>query len=199
MLINILTGYGHTSPRTSSGRAFLCVYALMGIPLMIVCLITIGRYLSGAWDTIVSRIRSKNSRLNKYKDIHSFILLAVIGFNLVVLIPAIIFQQIEPHWSYGDAVYFAIVSLTTVGLGDFTPAAEHLKELRYIVLYLTWLIFGFSIVSVLVTKMSGFYTRVNKSLIVRSKRYFRKCLRVKENDRLSLIDEYNESMEEANL
>ena len=171
----------------------------MGIPLLIVCLITIGRYLSGAWDTIVSRIRSKKSRLHKYKDIYSFILLAVIGFNLVVLIPAIIFHQTEPHWSYGDAVYFAIVSLTTVGLGDFTPAPEHLKELRYIVLYLTWLFIGFAVVSVLVTKMSEFYTKVNKALVVRSKRCFRKCMRAKKIDRLPLIEEYSESMEEANL
>ena len=49
---------------------------------------------------------------------------------------------------------FAIVSLTTIGFGDITPAPEHLRELQYVILYLTWLLIGLVIISVLVTKMS---------------------------------------------
>ena len=191
----VCLGYGHVSPRTTMGRAFLCIYAVMGIPLLIVCLLTIGKYLSGAWDTTVSRIRSKMSRLHKYKEAWFFVILLVLAFIVVVLIPAIIFERIEEQLSYGDAVYFAIVSLTTIGFGDVVPAAEHLRELNYVALYLTWLFTGFAIVSVLVTKMSGLYTRVNKSLIVRSKRCFKKCFRVKRNDHLTLIEENSQIME----
>ena len=191
----VCLGYGHVSPRTTMGRAFLCIYAVMGIPLLIVCLLTIGKYLSGAWDTTVSRIRSKMSRLYKYKEAWFFVILLVLAFIVVVLIPAIIFERIEEQLSYGDAVYFAIVSLTTIGFGDVVPAAEHLRELKYIALYLTWLFTGFAIVSVLVTKMSELYTRVNKSLIVQSKRCFKKCFRVKRNDHLPLIEENSQIME----
>ena len=185
------------SPSTSLGRAFLCIYALMGIPLLLVCLTTIGKYLSGKWDTIISCIPYKKSRESKHKDIYSFAILIVLGFIVVVLIPSLIFQRIENHWTYEDAVYFAIVSLTTVGLGDYTPSPEHLTKLEYIVLYLIWLFFGFAIVSVLVTKMSELYTKVNKSVILLSKRCFNKCMRVKRNDQVSLIDENDGSMEQS--
>ena len=109
-------------------------------------------------------------RVRKNKDIYSFAVLFIFGFIAVVLIPAVIFQHIEAHWSYDDVVYFAIVSLTTIGLGDYTPSPEHLKQLKYIVLYLIWLLIGFAIVSVLVTKMTELYIKVNRSVIVSSKR-----------------------------
>ena len=184
------------SPRTDLGRAFLCIYALMGIPLLLVCLTTIGKYFSGKWDTLVSRIPWKKShKVDKNKDIYSFGILTILCFVIVVLIPAAIFQKIENHWSYQDAVYFTIVSLTTIGLGDYTPAPQHLVELEYIVLYLIWLFIGFAVVSVLLTKLSAIYIRVNKSVIQLSKGCFNKCMKVKKNDQQPLIRENNDSME----
>ena len=162
----------------------------MGIPLLLVCLATIGKYLSGIWDTLISRLSCKRTLASKHRDIYSFGILIVLGLIVVVFIPAIIFTKIEAQWSYVDAVYFAIISLTTVGFGDFTPARDHLRDLKYIVLYLIWLFIGFAIVSVLVTKMSEIYTRVNKSTITLSKRCLEKCLlRVKKNDHPLLSDD----------
>lgn len=184
------------SPRTDLGRAFLCIYALMGIPLLLVCLTVIGKYFSGKWDALVSRIPwKKSNKIHKNKDIYSFGILTVLCFVIVVLIPAAIFQEIESHWSYEDAVYFTIVSLTTIGLGDYTPAPKHLTQLEYIVLYLAWLFIGFAVVSVLVTKLSGIYMRVNKSVIQLSKRCFNKCVKAKKNDQQLLIHENTDSME----
>ena len=133
--------------------------------------------------------------MNKHKDVFSFGIFAVLGLIGVVFIPAAIFQEIETHWSYEDAVYFAIVSLTTIGFGDFTPAPEHLKQLQYVVLYLVWLLIGLAVVSVLVTKLSEIYSRVNKSVVLLSKRYFNKCLRIKrikKNDYLLANEGNNE-------
>lgn len=172
-------GYGRASPSTNLGRAFLCIYAMMGIPLLLVCLVTIGKYLSKILDNMISRIPYKKSVVSKHKDVFSVGIVIVLAFIIVILIPATIFQKVEARWSYKDAVYFAIVSLTTIGFGDVTPAAKHLKELQYIVLYLTWLFIGLAIVSVLVTKLSEIYIRVNKYIIVLSKRCFKKCLKVK--------------------
>ena len=160
----------------------------MGIPLLLVSLVTIGKCFSGVWDTVLSRVSCKRFLVSKNKDIYSTGILAVLGLLGVVFIPAFIFQRIEEHWSYGDAVYFAIVSLTTIGFGDITQDPQHLTKLQYIVLYLTWLFIGLAVVSILVTKLSEIYTRVNKSIIILSKRCFNKCLRIRKHRLLANKD-----------
>jgi len=35
-----------------------------------------------------------------------------------VLIPAVVFQQLE-EWTFGEAVYYALITLTTIGYGDY--------------------------------------------------------------------------------
>ena len=176
-----LTGFGHASPSGKLGQAFLCIYALMGIPLLLVGLVTIGKYFSGVWDAVLSRVSCKRFVVSKNRDIYSTGLLLVLGLLGVVFIPASIFQRIEEKWSYEDSVYFAIVTLTTIGFGDITPDPRHLTQFQYILLYLTWLFVGLAVVSILVTRLSEIYTRVNKSIIVLSKRCFNMCLRYKKD------------------
>ena len=177
------TGYSHSSPSTDGGRAFLCIFALMGIPLLVVWLITIGKYLSGVWDRLLGRISCNRFLTSKHKDTYSFLILAVIGFGGIVLIPAFIFTIIENQWSYKIAVYFAIVSLTTMGFGEFMPAPRYLTQGRYIAIYLIWLFFGFTIMATILTKLSDIYTAVNESSIALFKRCFYRCLKIRPRDR----------------
>ena len=44
----------------------------------------------------------------------------IIGSALFLLIPAYLFTIIE-GWTYLDSFYFTVISLTTVGFGDFAP------------------------------------------------------------------------------
>ena len=178
----LLTGSGQASPNGKLGRAFHCIYALMGIPLLLVTLATIGKYFSGVWDAVLSRISYKRCSVNKNKDIYSTGILVFLGSIGVIFIPASIFQSVEERWSYGDAVYFIIISLTTIGIGDLTPDPEHLTKPHYILLYLMWLFIGLAVISVLVAKLSVLYLRLHKSIIVLSKRCFNKYLRIKNYD-----------------
>ena len=42
------------------------------------------------------------------------------GITVFILIPAYVFSIIE-EWSYLDAMYFSVISLTKVGFGDYVP------------------------------------------------------------------------------
>ena len=44
----------------------------------------------------------------------------VVGVGFWIGVPAIIFSQIEGS-DYGTSLYYCIVSLSTVGFGDFVP------------------------------------------------------------------------------
>lgn len=49
------------------------------------------------------------------------IIVAVLATTVTLFVSAAIFASLE-DWDYGDAVYFAAVTLTTVGYGDIAPS-----------------------------------------------------------------------------
>lgn len=46
------------------------------------------------------------------------LLLLVLGSIVFLLLPAAVFSSVE-GWTYGEAVYYAFVTLSTIGFGDF--------------------------------------------------------------------------------
>uniref|UniRef100_A0A8B9RW20 Potassium channel domain-containing protein n=1 Tax=Accipiter nisus TaxID=211598 RepID=A0A8B9RW20_9AVES len=59
-----------------------------------------------------------------------FIFLVGVTSAVLVLLPAAGFYILEGTWTYLDAVYFCIISLCTIGLGDLVPAEQPGQPLR---------------------------------------------------------------------
>ena len=55
--------------------------------------------------------------------------LAAPGITLFIILPSAVFYFVESGWSYLDCVYYAFVSLTTIGYGDLYNE-HHGKEVE---------------------------------------------------------------------
>jgi len=120
----------------------------------------LGRALSDAWDKTIQRWIIRNNKSLKYM---SFILLLVLGFVIFFGIPAIIFAIID-EWSYTTSLYFVAVTLTTVGFGDVLPMGprDTFERGIYVIGIVGWLFLGLAFISVVFTKVSTFYEKVNE-------------------------------------
>ncbi len=85
------------------------------------------------------------------------------GVVLFVLFPALIFSSIE-SWTYGEAFYYCIVTLTTVGFGDFVPAQRDRSSLGtfYRICSGVWIWFGLACVALLIAQIQTTFQKAGE-------------------------------------
>ncbi|XP_064295792.1 potassium channel subfamily K member 6-like [Phalacrocorax carbo] len=124
-------GYGSVAPLSAGGRAFCAAYAAVGVPAtMLTLTAAVGRLTGPLVDRprLYLQARWGYSRRGAARA-HC---LATAGLVLggLVLLPAAGFYLAEGDWTYLDAVYFCVISLCTIGLGDLVPAERPGHPLR---------------------------------------------------------------------
>lgn len=76
----------------------------------------LGEKLDGLLKPLKDKVFIKKNE--KIDQLVKTLILVVLILLVMSLIPAGIFAAIE-GWSYGDAVYYTIITMTTIGFGDF--------------------------------------------------------------------------------
>ncbi|XP_036126052.1 potassium channel subfamily K member 10 isoform X2 [Molossus molossus] len=119
-------GYGNIAPSTEGGKIFCILYAIFGIPLFGFLLAGIGDQLGTIFGKSIARVekvfRKKQVSQTKIRVI-STILFILAGCIVFVTIPAVVFKYIE-GWTALESIYFVVVTLTTVGFGDFVAGGN---------------------------------------------------------------------------
>ncbi|KAJ0002208.1 hypothetical protein NQD34_002004, partial [Periophthalmus magnuspinnatus] len=126
-------GFGNTSPHTQGGRIFCIVYALLGIPLFGFLLAGVGDQLGTIFGKGIARVEKMfvHGDISQTKiRVISTILFVLFGCLLFVALPAVIFKHIE-GWSALESLYFVVITLTTIGFGDFVAGGSDIAYLDY--------------------------------------------------------------------
>ncbi|XP_030247764.1 potassium channel subfamily K member 10b isoform X2 [Sparus aurata] len=121
-------GYGNIAPSTVGGKIFCILYAIFGIPLFGFLLAGIGDQLGTIFVKSILRVerifRQKHKQISQTKiRVTSTILFILAGCIVFVTIPAVIFKHIE-GWTTLEAIYFVVITLTTVGIGDYVAGGN---------------------------------------------------------------------------
>ena len=103
----------------STGKVFCMIYALIGIPFTLFLLSILVEKLMRPINFLLELMNSKLGHLHSPFQIRAlhFALVACLLLLLLVLLPALVLDLVEPSWSWFDSLYYCFISLSTVGLG----------------------------------------------------------------------------------
>ncbi|TSL04292.1 Potassium channel subfamily K member 4 [Bagarius yarrelli] len=156
-------GYGNISPKTEWGQLFCICYALVGIPMF-------GFLLAGVGDHLGTGLRHAVAKIEmlflKWKvsptivRVISAMLSILLGLVLFVFVPTLVFKEVE-RWSLLESAYFVVITLTTVGFGDYVAGdgGGQGTEHWYKPLVWFWILLGLAYFASILT-MIGNWLRV---------------------------------------
>ncbi|KAM6968496.1 potassium channel subfamily K member 17-like [Tautogolabrus adspersus] len=154
-------GYGNISPNSTAGQIFCVFFALIGIPLNVVVLNRVGKYMLVIERNISEFLEGKN----KWRKCTRFLVHLVSylsGAVLFFVVPMTVFQQQE-GWTFSQAIYYCFITLSTIGFGDFVADSNPDKEYPewYSVLMASWIFFGLAWLALLINHSIDILERIN--------------------------------------
>ncbi|XP_028278011.1 potassium channel subfamily K member 4 [Parambassis ranga] len=155
-------GFGNISPKTEGGQLFCIFYALVGIPLFGFLLAGVGDHLGTGLRKTVARIETLFLKWRVSPTIVrviSAVLSILLGCLLFVAVPIFVFQRVE-RWSFLESAYFVVITLTTVGFGDYVAGdSGNGTDHWYKPLVWFWILLGLAYFASILT-MIGNWLRV---------------------------------------
>ncbi|XP_076620196.1 open rectifier K[+] channel 1 [Colletes latitarsis] len=161
-------GYGNLAPTNILSRILMIFYGLVGIPINGILLTQLGEFFSHVFVKAHQKYKSYKHGRNDYHprklttfETRKLGLAAQIfvyltpGFVMFIFFPAFLFSHYE-GWSYDEAVYYAFVTLTTIGFGDYVAGQDNSKGSGvFFILYksflICWISFGLGYIVMIMT------------------------------------------------
>ncbi|XP_042539808.1 potassium channel subfamily K member 16 [Dipodomys spectabilis] len=157
-------GYGNLAPSTEAGQIFCVFYALVGIPLNVIFLNHLGTGLRAHLATLERwEDQPRRSQLLQVLGLAVFLTLGTLA---ILILPPALFSHVE-GWSFREGLYFAFITLSTIGFGDYVvgtdPSKHYLSVYRslaavWILLGLAWLALVLSLGPLLLHRCSQLWT-----------------------------------------
>lgn len=138
------SGYGNLAPTNMLSRILMIFYALIGIPMNGILLTQLGEFFSRVFIKAYRKYKTYKQRQScdysskkaippetrKTMRLAAQIFLYLTpGFIVFIFFPAILFKHYE-EWTYDQAVYYAFVTLTTIGFGDLVAGKDPILSIH---------------------------------------------------------------------
>ena len=142
------------TPITTWGRTFCIIYALFGIPIAGLMLKSIGEKVAEIIPEVVTRIEKRLLRKDEPANINIKTTMIVFVIMALLLLTLAAFAHAYEGWTFFEGFYFAFITLSTIGFGDFVPlhpadTSKHngLHTVLFTVLTFVYITIGLAIVS----------------------------------------------------
>ncbi|KAH0535692.1 hypothetical protein KQX54_018257 [Cotesia glomerata] len=163
-------GYGNLAPTKLSSRIVMIFYAIIGIPINGILLANLGDFFSSVFIKAHRNYKSykeddcqkKPKETKKFTFFFQILMYLIPGIVVFIFFPAFIFSYVE-EWTYDQSVYYAFVTLTTIGFGDLVAGQNSPDGNFFVGTYkaflIIWISFGLGYIVMIMT----FITRGFKS------------------------------------
>ncbi|XP_047347515.1 open rectifier potassium channel protein 1 isoform X1 [Vespa velutina] len=160
-------GYGNLAPTNTLSRILMIFYGLLGIPMNGILLSQLGEFFGHVFVRAHRKYKSYKKHQNDYAKkltpletrkaglAAQIFMYLIPGFVMFIFFPAFLFSHYE-GWTYDEAVYYAFVTLTTIGFGDYVAGQDNTKGSGFFfVMYKTflicWVSFGLGYIVMIMT------------------------------------------------
>ena len=68
----------------------------------------------------------RRDKMSKYVKLVGLLKLVTIGTCVMILLPSALFQYLE-EWDYGTSIYYSVITLSTIGFGDYVAGKSSVQ------------------------------------------------------------------------
>ena len=144
---------------------FLVIFALIGIPLNILALATVGEHITIGICYLISKISRICCKKKTVTHINIKVMIVSISVMIFMLFTGGALYVSTEDWTYIDSMYYCFVALATIGFGDLVPnqgtAPDTPYEKGLWFLKVIYISFGLSLVSTVFTAISNAMEEIN--------------------------------------
>ena len=172
------SGYGTIAPETSGGQILFIFFSLIGIPLALILLTTIGSIMSDWVNALLTPLVKHCTQSKIVARAMGTLTIVLVTLIFFIFVPAAIFTVVEaPNgWTYLISIYYCFVSLTTVGFGDYVPGilGSTISDNRgviglYRIMTSVWVWIGLALVATLISEIQDLIGAIGKAIHERAK------------------------------